>query len=297
MTELDNSVKTITFENIRFYVVKKLNDFYISRREVYKFFNRKTSVSLNSLFRIKSNYLGSVDKIEDAGFVIKDNGKEEKLSNTFLKIKDLIDVIKFYSKNNLKYSQKFSKFKNYLEFINLQFNMLGEKFYTDLDVFYRLKCKSDNSLEYYYIAKGLQGINKNNRLINVFQSSNGDLRVEIEQLIDNLEWYSTVKDKRESDFANKAISIKGEFSDSQGDCYLDSNTIIRPIKYVTFTGLEKFFFNRLSKFYPAYRKWYESVVYPNFPNSKLLLQYFSKVQKSLYLCSIPEPKILYSEFK
>ena len=257
MTDLGKSVKTITFDNIRFYIVKQLNDFYISRKEVYQFFGRKISVSLKGLFNIKDNYPKDVGKLEDISFVIDDNDKVIKMFGTFLKIKDLVDVIDFYSENNMKYSQKFKKFRDYIDSTSNILGSLGKKFDSDLDIYYRLKFKSEDKVEAYYIVKALQGIDKSLNTINVFQSTTGDLRLEIKTFLDNIKWYTTTK---ETDLTANAINIEQEFSGNYGKCCYDSNTLVYPIKYVTFIGLEQFFYNRLPKLYSAYRSWYESIV-------------------------------------
>ena len=252
MTDLTNSVKTFTFEGIKFYVIKKLNDFYISRKEVYKFFNRKTSVSLKNVFNIRDNYPKTIDTL-----TINDNGTKI----TFLNINDLTDVIDFHSKNNATYFKKFSKFKSYLDLMNRQFGLMEDKFNTDLDIYYRLECKSDDKIESYYIIKVLQGVNKHSKKVNVFQSTSGDLRVELESFLNNINYDTTSK---ETDLLLNAINIKQEFPNNYGKCYIDNDSVVRPITYVTFIGLERFFSKTLPQFYSAYRTWYETVVKPVF---------------------------------
>ena len=264
MTDLGKSVKTITFDNIRFYIVKQLNDFYISRKEVYQFFGRKISVSLKGLFNIKDNYPKDVGKLEDISFVIDDNDKEIKMSGTFLKIKDLVDVIDFYSKNNMKYSQKYKKFRNYIDSTINLLNSLGKSFESDLDNYYRLKFKSEDKAEAYYIVKVLQGINKSANAVNVFQSTTGDLRLEVEHFLNNIGYYSTTQ---ETDLTKKAINVEKEFSSNYGKCFLDNNTVVRPVEYVTFIGLEQFFSSTFPQLYSAYRNWYETIVCPAFESA------------------------------
>ena len=264
MTDLGNLVKTITFENIRFYVFKQLNDFYISKKEVHKFLDKKPSVSLKNLFGIKDNYPKDIGRLEDVSFIIEDSGKKVKMHGSFLRMKDLIDVIDFYSKNNISYFQKYKKFRNYIDSTINLLNSLGKSFESDLDNYYRLKFKSEDKAEAYYIVRVLQGINKSANTVNVFQSTTGDLRLEVEHLLNNIGYYPTTQ---ETDLTKKAINVEKEFSSNYGKCFLDNNTVVRPVEYVTFIGLEQFFSSTFPQLYSAYRNWYETIVCPAFESA------------------------------